>query len=161
MKTRVMTFNIVVDLEPVAMVVNANKSTDDFLMDIGTLEDYNDFTASVELLLEDRGFIIDKKYNSNRPNSLSFYITCHREDEDDGSTIKCVFYIRISDHRLSDEDQKIQKAYWNGERERLSDKLKRRIAVWRPKTIIVNNVPFESYDDVLRDVANKIDTWRA
>lgn len=159
----VKTYDIVVDLEPVRTSITADWSSDqleDLLINLQPIEDFRDFTDGLVILLENMDFVVDKYEFSNRPDSLSTYITCHRKLDGTADTIKCVFRVRVSDHILEKSKRQQQKEYWNNHKETLSEDLKKKIGKWKPKTIIVNhNENFVSYDEVLREVESDIQQW--
>lgn len=163
MGTVIKIYDIVVDLQPVTTNVVANYSQDqleDLLINLQPIEDFRDFTDSLLILLEEMDFVVDKYEFSNRPDSLSTYITCHRKSDETDTTVKCVFKVRVSDHILEKCKRKIQKDYWKNYMHELSDELKKSIGMWRVKSIIVNkNEEFTNYDDVLRELEKKIKTW--
>lgn len=91
-------------LEEYRIAANFNMDTDKDILDkeinLSILDEYEDFVNRVLTYIINSGFTELDSHKSNRKNSSSYYIEFCREDEYEEHRIACVFYLRISDHRL-------------------------------------------------------------
>lgn len=161
METKTIRFNIDISLEIQEYAIAASEKAEDILIDKWTVADYDGFIQNLILLLERNDFIVDENYESDRYDSLSRYILCHKKGDETNTLIKCVFAIRVSDHRLSKEGQQRQKAYWNSHiNDKLATQLRKQIAKWKVKYIMLDDALYRTYDDVLDEVEYRLSEWR-
>lgn len=106
-----------------------------------TLEDWYDFAANVETLVENK-FIVKNINLSKNPNSLSEYIDFVSKDSD-GNEVGHLIDLRLSDHGAS-----------SGARNLRRKKAKKLDPYAQLVSVIVNDRTFNSYEEALEYVRN-------
>lgn len=122
-------------------VVSGDKNTE---YDEQTLEDWYDFAATIEGIIE-RQFIVENISISKNPKSLSEYIDFYRQDEN-GDRKDGLVDLRLSDHGLTTNGRQVRKR-----RAARIDKNYRLISV------VVNDKIFDSYGAAIKHIEGLLD----
>lgn len=97
-------FELFYTLEDYRIAANFNPDADEEYLDkeinLSIRDEYDAFIKRVRIYIYQFGFTELNFKKSNRNNSNSVYIDFCRESEYEKQQIRCVFYLRISDHRL-------------------------------------------------------------
>lgn len=155
-------FDSIPESENITASIKPIKLPNDSIDQIAKAE-FDDFVMAVKLYLYAAGFDdLEKSYTSPY-SEISEYFVMYKKSALSNNTIKCINYIRISDHDLSEEDQKAQAHWYAGHVDKLNDELSDiplRIEHWRPRYITVNGQKYDSYDQALLDIYKRIKNWQ-
>ena len=67
--------------------------------------DFDDFKETIIEMTESMGFVEYENHSSNRNDSISWYFSFVRETELNILKVEYMFFMRVSDHALSDETE--------------------------------------------------------
>ena len=158
MKTKICRLNIEINMDRDDFAVAASRivgSEYGRLQGIAKAE-YDEFLINIMEVMDACGFEILDEHQSDRVGSDSAYFTIYKKSESSETDIKCLVFIRISDHDMNEETNRQRKQY----HEMLAEKYKQpRTKVkqrWKFRNIIVNNETFSSYDEALDDIERKL-----
>lgn len=156
--------NIIVEFEHEDTVV-ASKEIKPLIRPDGSVDElavaeFDDFVTEVYAVLDCNGFDEVEPYSeSNLENSESRYFIMYRPEDSTDDSIKCIVYIRISDHYLDKSRKEYTNRYHAKHTEDISKNIGKRIRHWKAKNIVVNNKEFNSYDEAIEYLQNVIPTW--
>lgn len=131
------------------------------MIDEQALADYNDFIIEVVNTIENRGFTVLDVSSSNS-SETSMYYTLADTRQVNENDIDLIIFLRISDHmqRIT----KTQKEWIEDTRNATAEKYKqpktKQRQLWAPRTILVNNNQFDTYDEAIIFVEQKADDWK-
>lgn len=159
--------DIIVNLEPITDIAASSIHrvyNKDGSIDQWALIEYEDFVINVLALFDYYEFeVLDEKYSNKSKTSM--YFTIYRKSESNEADIKCLFFVRISDHdykEKSKEDrkktEKHRKEYHEREAERLKQPKTKKRQKWKARNIIVNDETCDSYNEALDKVEKILET---
>lgn len=150
-------FELCYNLNPIGVMCTFNPQNTEKAIKDCTEQDFYDFIYNVKRIIKHYGYFELESHKSNRNNSLSCYIAFCKKNEFIQQKVECIFYLRISDHALSQQtakgqdreiadntyhDEKTKKYYWlNKETDFIP---------WNDLSIIVNGEIFERYSDAVK-----------
>ena len=128
---------------------------DDGSIDQAAFAEYEEFIINVFSILDEVGYDVIEEHESSK-SKISYYLSSYKKSESNKSDIKCIIFIRISDHQLREASKKSRTNYYK----QLADDMKqpkyKSKQVWRFKNIVVNGDTFESYEDALEFLKQKL-----
>lgn len=124
-------------------------------VDEAALGEYQEFLINVLSVLDENEYEVLEDRHSNQSDT-SYCITAYKKSESTAQDIKCIIFIRISDHALSSYAQNNISNYHKREAERLKQPVSKTKQTWRFKNIIVNGDIFDSYDAALDEISRKL-----
>lgn len=150
--------DIIVNLEPIIDIAASSIHriyNKDGSIDQWALIEYEDFVINVLALFDYYDFeVLDEQYSNKSKTSM--YFTIYRKSESNEADIKCLFFIRISDHDYQEkskenrkETEKNRTEYHKREAERLKQPKTKKRQKWKVRNIIVNDEIFDSYTEAL------------
>lgn len=128
---------------------------DDGSIDESALSEYQEFLINVFSILDENEFEVIEDHESDR-SSTSHYMSAYKKDALSGESIKCIIFIRISDHDLARRSEDSRKSYYKSEAERLKQPKSKKKQTWRFYNIVVNGQKFNSYDEALEAINRKL-----
>ena len=158
MQYKLVKLNIEIFLEPEMSEVAANIQPlykENGILDSGAKADYDEFVMNVYALFDYYDFELLDLEESNR-SSTSEYLTFYKKGESTASDIKCIIFIRISDHDLNNETKSQRQRYYEKKAEEYKQPKSKKHQRWKFKSIVVNNTYFDSYDEALDAVERKL-----
>lgn len=122
--------------------------------------EFDDFATEVYAVLDRNGYDeLEPYHESNNTDSESRYFTMYKSEDSTETSIKCVVYIRVSDHYLDKSRDKYTKKYHAGHTKDIEQKIGKKISHWKAKNIVVNNKTFNSYDEAIEYIKRIVPTW--
>lgn len=109
-KKRILTlqFDLIYEIEPLesnlvaaSMAVFGSDSSvlDKWIKD-DISDDFEEFVENVHSIIESHNFTVYESHFSNVKNSNSWYVSFVKESELESLEVRCMFFMRISDHKL-------------------------------------------------------------
>lgn len=149
---------IVVEFELISNVAAAIHSiyNKDGSIDEAALTEYDEFLINLYSVFDYNEFELIEEKQSNR-SETSMYYALYDRTKSTKSDIKCIVFVRVSDHdykeKKTKENKKItdkhRKQYFSNEAERMKqpkDKVRQK---WKMRNVVVNNTKFSNYDEAL------------
>lgn len=153
--TKIITYNVEVQLvSEVEAAINPIQKEDGSI-DQAALAEYQEFLINVLAVLDEHEFEIIEDHESPR-SETSYYISAFKKSESTSDNIKCVFFIRVSDHVLNKDTNQLRSEYYKSEAERLKQPKSKKKQTWRLKNIVVNGDTFDSYDAAIEEIGKRL-----
>lgn len=130
-------------------------------IDEQALADYNDFIVEAVKSIENHGFTVLDVSSSNSSETSRYYTLADTRQVNEND-IDLIIFLRISNHmqRIT----KTQKEWIEDTRNATAEKYKqpktKQRQLWAPRTILVNNNQFDTYDEAIIFVEQKADDWK-
>lgn len=127
-------------------------------LDVAALSEFQEFAINVVSVLDYNEFEPIDMTESDY-SETSFYYTAYKRDESTNTNIKCLIFLRISDHNLKSETEKQRKEYYRNKADELKQPPWKQRQKWKFKSIVVNNETYNSYDEALEgleDILNHL-----
>ena len=119
--------------------------------------EFDEFTTNVYATLDYCGFEVTDVEYSNVVNSNSTYFTAYKRSESTAKDIKCIIFIRLSDHAMDDRKKKWQDTYWKNKAQELKQPKTKVRQKWKFRSIVVNNEVYASYDEALEAIEQMLE----
>lgn len=161
---KVARLSIVVEFEHENPIISVSEikplTREDGSIDELAVAEFDDFVTEVYAVLDCNGFEEAEPYaESNVEGSESRYFTMYKPRDAHGDYIKCVVYVRVSDHYTDKSRQKYTNRYHAEHVKELSQQLGKKISHWKAKNIVVNKQNFNSYDEAIEYLEKIVPTW--
>ena len=123
----------------------------DQILDPQSKAQWNNFIDNLLAMIDQYEFELVDHHSSNRPDSLSHYISFYPVNEDGELLSRFMITARISDHDIPNLDQR-SKMYYKNLANRNRRDFHSRNQRYRLYTIIVNNKTYSMYSEALDDI---------
>ena len=113
--------------------------------------DFDEFLINAYEVFRDCAFTVIFEKPSKNKGSLSKYYTLIRQSETTGDSIKVVVFIRLSDHGLDMDDERVKarSKYHESEAQRMKKPSEKSHQRWKFKSIAVDGEHYLNYEDAL------------
>lgn len=153
-EVQLLKFNIEVDyLEVVDGKINPVLDAGE--LDSDALDEYLIFVELVKDILSDKGYKIIG-FEESPYSDTSKYFTAYRKSESTDMDIKCVWFIRLSDHELSDYAIANHTKYYKHTADDLKQPKSKKRQRWKFKNIVVNGDKYDSYESALTAIKDML-----
>ena len=160
MSLKIIRFDIEVNLISDVSAAIKPIRREDGSTDSTALAEYQEFLINVLSVIDENDFEVIEDTESPF-SATSYYITTYKKSESTMDSIKCIIFIRISDHNLSEETHKQRVNYYKSKADILKQPKSKKKQTWRFKNIVVNNETFDSYEDALDEIDNKLKSMQS
>lgn len=155
MKTKVIRYDIEVNLVTDLFAAISPIHREDGSIDELAYSEYQEFVFNVYSALDENEFEVIEIEDSTRSDT-SYYFTAYRKSESSDNSIKCLFFIRISDHNIPKESEEGRRRYYKNKAEELKQPKTKKKQTWNLKDIIVNGSTYDSYEAALKGVGDRL-----
>ena len=118
--------------------------------------DFDDFVTNAYGVMTHCGFDILDFDTSSRVNSKSSYFTIAKFSEIQNKDIKCVVFIRLSDHTLNPASDKLRKKYYDDKAQEYKQPQTKSHQKWKLISVIVDGVQYQDFDDALDGLEKRL-----
>lgn len=151
-KEREFKLNIIVNFELITDIAAAihpiyNK---DGSIDEAALTEYDEFLINLYSVFDYNEFELIKEEQSNK-SETSMYYALYKKSESNEEDIKCIVFVRVSDHDYQEktrEDkkktEKHRKKYFTDEAERMKQPKDKKRQRWKIRNVVVNNEKYSN-----------------
>ena len=119
-------------------------------------DEFDEFTTNVYAMLDYIGYEVTDVEYSHVVDSNSTYFTAYKRNESNEKDIKCLIFIRLSDHSMNIKRKKWQDKYWVDKAQMLKQPQDKTHQKWRFFNIVVDGVKYESYDAAISALEEKL-----
>ena len=119
--------------------------------------EFDEFTVNVYAVLDSSGFDVVNIQDSGRSNTSCYY-TAIKKDEEEKRNIKCVLFIRASDHPWNNDEKVRKKRAEYYKKQALNYKLPeyKKRQDWKLINVVVDGRKLQTYDEALQYLKNRL-----
>lgn len=149
---------VTVEFELVSSVYSATEieplKNPDGSWDQRALDLYEEFIINALEVFGEFDFEVLEERES--PYSKSVYYSLVKEQDLQNYDYKYILFIRISDHENNKDTKAQKKAYYDKHADELKQPVTKSKQTWKLKEITVNKNTYDSYEDALEDIRNRL-----